>query len=124
VTNIWNKRFELIRGFGWMALAACLLTLVALMASGQARTWAAVFALLFFLPALIYTYIVIIWHWKDRYRGKHSDLWGALILIETSGWFKLVYLFRHLIPDMRQTGRYAGNPSLAYSAEQSQQQSS
>jgi hypothetical protein len=58
------------------------------------------------LPSLIYTFVVIIWHWKERYRGKHSDLWGALIVIETSGWFKIVYLFRHLIPDMRQSGRY------------------
>jgi hypothetical protein len=47
-----------------------------------------------------------LWHWKDRYRGRHSDLWGALLLIETTGWFKLVYLVRHLIPDIRNTGRY------------------
>ena len=54
----------------------------------------------------MYTYVVIIWHWKDRYRGKRSDLWGALILVETSGWFKIAYLFRHLIPDMCHSGRY------------------
>jgi hypothetical protein len=65
------------------------------------------------LPAvLFYTYVVIIWHWKGRYRGNHTDLWGALILLETSGWMKLVYLFRHLIPDMRQTGRYAENSNF------------
>jgi hypothetical protein len=45
-------------------------------------------------------------HWKDRYRGQHSYLWGTLILIETSGWLKLVYLFRHMVPDMLQSGRY------------------
>jgi hypothetical protein len=30
----------------------------------------------------------------------------VLILIETSGWMKLVYIFRHIVPDMRQSGRY------------------
>jgi hypothetical protein len=51
-------------------------------------------------------YVVVILHWKDRYRGRHSDLWGVLILIETSGWMKLVFIFRHIIPDIRHSGRY------------------
>jgi len=63
-------------------------------------------AVLLILPAFVYTYVTVIWHWKNRYRGRHSDLWGTLILIETSGWMKIVYLFRHIIPDMRHTGRY------------------
>jgi hypothetical protein len=73
--------------------------------SGEVRLITLIFAVLLFLPAFVYAYVVIIWHWKDRYRGNHSDLWGALIVIETGSWMKLVYLFRHLIPDMRQTGR-------------------
>ena len=60
-----------------------------------------------FLPGAAYLILVTIWPWKERYRGKHSDLWGGLILFETTGWFKLVYLFRHIIPDARGTGRYA-----------------
>jgi hypothetical protein len=48
---------------------------------------------------------VVIWHWKERYQGKHSDLWGALLLIETSGWLKVIYLFRHIFPDMKRTPR-------------------
>jgi hypothetical protein len=59
------------------------------------------------LPLFFYIYVVVIWHWKARYRGRHSDLWGALILLETSGWFKLIYIFRHLIPDMRGKGHYS-----------------
>jgi hypothetical protein len=70
------------------------------------RVWPGVFAVLLISPALIYIYVLTIWHWKDRYRGRHSDLWGALLLIETSGWFKLVYLFRHMLPDMKNKGRY------------------
>jgi hypothetical protein len=68
---------------------------------------------MFFLPAFVYVYVIVIWHWKDRYRGRHIDLWGVLILLETSGWFKLVYLFRHLIPDMQRAGRYHSDVSLA-----------
>ena len=57
-------------------------------------------------PAVVYFIAVTIWHWKARYRGDRSDLWGALLLLEVSGWLKLVYLFRHLLPDARGTGRY------------------
>jgi len=65
------------------------------------RAFAVVAALLLIVPAFVYIYVVVILHWKDRYRGRHSDLWGVLILIETSGWMKLVYIFRHIVPDMR-----------------------
>jgi len=64
------------------------------------------------VPGCIYAYVLTIWHWKDRYRGGHSDLWGALILIETSGWMKLVYIFRHVLPDMNHSGRYRLDPLL------------
>jgi hypothetical protein len=63
-------------------------------------------ALVAVCPCLIYAYVLIILHWKARYRGSHSDLWGILLLLEASGWFKLVYLFRHLLPDMYGRGRY------------------
>ena len=112
MTNVWSKRFELIRGSGWIALAGLLLGVIAALTSGDVRFWSALFGVLFFLPAFLYTYVVVIWHWKDRYRGKHSDLWGAVILLETSGWLKLVYLFRHLIPDMRHSGRYTDSSPL------------
>jgi hypothetical protein len=102
----WLKRFELIRAFSWMAGAGVLLGIVTLLTPHDFRVWPGVFALLLILPALLYIYVVILWHWKDRYRGRHSDLWGALLLIETSGWLKIVYLFRHLVPDMRNSGRY------------------
>jgi hypothetical protein len=108
----WSKRFELIRSFGWLALGGVFLGLIAVLTSDPVRKWTAIFAILLCLPALLYTYVIILWHWKDRYRGKHSDLWGALILLETSGWFKIVYVFRHLVPDMRHIGRYAVNNTL------------
>ena len=58
-------------------------------------------------PCLIYGYVLTILHWKSRYRGNHSDLWGVLLLLEASSWCKLIYLFRHMLPDMKGRGRYA-----------------
>ncbi len=59
------------------------------------------------VPLVIYATLVCIWHWKARYKGRHSKLWGALLVFEVTGWFKLVYLFRHFIADARRKGRYA-----------------
>jgi hypothetical protein len=67
-------------------------------------------AAMLIIPGFVYVYVIVIWHWKDRYRGKHGDLWGALILLETSGWMKLVYIFRHILPDIYHTGRYRLEP--------------
>jgi len=51
--------------------------------------------------------LIPIYHWKDRYIGGHNTLWGALLVIETSGWSKIIYWFRHIFPDRARTGRYA-----------------
>jgi hypothetical protein len=102
----WQSRFERIRIFAWVAAVGFGFLLCALMTTEVARTFCIVSGVILLLPAAIYVYVMVILHWKDRYRGRHSDLWGALILIETSGWMKIVYLFRHMVPDMRQTGRY------------------
>ncbi|MCS6244516.1 MAG: hypothetical protein H2172_11750 [Opitutus sp.] len=59
------------------------------------------------VPVLLFSYVLTFLHWKERYIGGQSTLWGVLLALETSGWFKIVYLFRHIIPDIRKTGRYA-----------------
>jgi hypothetical protein len=71
-----------------------------------------------FIPGAIYLTLVTIWHWKDRYRGRHSDLWGGLIMLETTGWFRIAYLFRHVMADARGKGRYgrSDTPPLAASS--------
>ena len=58
-------------------------------------------------PCLLYGYVLTILHWKARYRGTHSDFWGIVLVLEVSSWFKVIYFFRHLLPDMRQRGKYA-----------------
>ena len=73
-------------------------------------TWGIVLTItggLLFLPFAVHGNLLAVWHWKKRYRGKHTYLWGALFIFETSGWFKLVYLFRHIFPDYKNAGRYA-----------------
>ena len=109
----------LLKRLGWLALVGALLLAAVLAAAGvsgahtltltlnatqQTMAMVGVFCI---IPALVYLVLLTIWHWKGRYRGTHSNLWGGLLIIETSGWFKIVYLFRHIIPDVRRTGRYA-----------------
>jgi hypothetical protein len=106
----WSNRFANIRVLGWFCVAgaACIPVGIAsygLFGENGAKILLIVGIFLFF-PPFVYIYAITILHWKDRYRGKHSDLWGILILVETSGWSKLVYFFRHLRPDMNNTGRY------------------
>jgi hypothetical protein len=96
MTDKWPRRFELIRQFGWLALVGAVLVAIALGIPESYRAFPLVIGVLFLLPCLVYSYVVVIWHWKDRYVGTHSDLWGALILLETSGWFKIAYFIRHI----------------------------
>jgi hypothetical protein len=111
--NKWEKRFAALCLFGWLGLASLPFFAGAAFSTGFLQGFCIAAGLLLFVPGFIYLYVVILLHWKDRYRGRHSDLWGVLILIETTGWMKLVYLFRHLIPDMRHSGRYRLKSSQA-----------
>ena len=102
-----NKFRILVRLAKLAILAIPLLVLAA--AFHNRPPWANVLLLLAAcscLPCFIFAYVLTILHWKSRYRGTHSDLWGALLLLETSGWFKLIYILRHVTPDMRGRGRY------------------
>ncbi len=107
----WVKRFRNLCFFGWLGLASLPFWVAAMYAKGFLLDVSVIAVLVLCVPGFLYLYVVILWHWKDRYQGKHSDLWGALILLETTGWMKLVYIFRHLIPDLRHTGRYGADAS-------------
>jgi hypothetical protein len=90
-------------------LAIPLVVLAFILPAGSTiREICALLALGSAFPCLVYGYVLTILHWKARYRGSHSDFWGIVLLLEVSSWSKLVYLFRHLLPDMRGSGKYAG----------------
>jgi hypothetical protein len=103
---IWQSRFRWLLRLGIVSLLGLTLLPWVFMTRTAPRP-VAVIGIVLFIPGAVYLLLVTIWHWKERYRGEHSNLWGGLILLETTGWFKLVYLFRHIIPDARGTGRYA-----------------
>lgn len=101
-----RERLGIIAVVGVVVLAVALFALP----DGTAQATTAFLGGLAVLPAFVYLFLLTSWHWKGRYRGSHSDLWGGLLLLETSGWFKVVYLFRHIVPDARGTGRYRREP--------------
>lgn len=93
----WLKRFSLV------ALAGA-----ALMVLGPAADLVPLIVLgaLSLLPLLFWLVFIPVIHWKDRYVGHKSAAWGAFLALETSGWSKLFYWFRHVLPDWQRTGRY------------------
>jgi len=115
MTDPWfTRRFRLFEPLLWVGLAGlALLAGSSLLANESLENAAFVLGFFCFAPLLGYLVLVPIWHWKDRYRGEHSDLWGALLVIEVSGWFKIVYWFRHILPDWRGRGRYARRDQAA-----------
>jgi hypothetical protein len=71
------------------------------------KTWITLIGVFLMVPWFVWMVLVPIYHWKDRYVGERTNLWGAILVIETSGWMKIVYWFRHVLPDRNRTGRYA-----------------
>jgi len=112
--ELFLKRIRLLKRLGWAALFGVMAFVVAALLGGSELRGYAPLAFaggLAVVPGLVYVVLMTIWHWKGRYRGARSDLWGALLIIEASGWFKVIYLVRHIIPDARQSGRYAREKS-------------
>ena len=94
---VYLKRFALLASIG---IAIFLLGISA------EKRWLVVPGVFLVVPLVFWLVLVPIYHWKDRYIGDRSKLWGALLVIETSGWFKIVYWFRHVLPDWNKRGRY------------------
>lgn len=106
----WEQKSATFERLGWPALIGLLLLPAGLWFEW---IWVTTVGALLTLPWFVYVYLMTIWHWKARYRGEHSDLWGALLLIEVSGWFKIIYWLRHIVPDWRGRGRYARQRTAA-----------
>ena len=94
----WLKRFALAAVPG-----------IALVIAGAAFELPLLIALgaFLFVPLLFWVVFIPVVHWKERYIGESSGIWGAFLAFETSGWSKLVYWFRHVRPDWRRAGRYS-----------------
>ena len=113
-------KFELLKRLGQMALLGVGLAVVALMTvvlHGPALVarMCGMFSAVFIAPVVFYFVVLPIFHWKARYRGSHSDGWGVLLLLQFSGWSAVIYFFRHILPDMRRTGRYASETDASQS---------
>src|ERR1700674_3256124 len=105
--DFWeDTQFDLFVFFFWMGVCGCVFLGLCLVVPKQAGIVLFLFAVLLLAPVIVHGNLLAIWHWKSRYRGRHSKLWGALFIIETSGWFKLIYFLRHVLPDRRRKGRY------------------
>ena len=100
----WYKsKWAYLKRFAWMGLIGFIFIIV------FAVTQVEIFGIGIFLVLPLFFWLVLmpLLHWKDRYIGRKSTLWGALLLLETSGWFKIIYWFRHILPDWKRSGRYA-----------------
>ena len=88
-SNLWQSRFRALLWLGIISLFGLAILVPSTFTHEMPPTPLLLTGLLLFVPGAIYSTTVTIWHWKSRYRGKHSDLWGALMLLEVSGWFRL-----------------------------------
>jgi len=104
----FEKLYVWLKRLGMLAIAGVVLLICAgiYQLRGDGGPALIIPGILAIMPIFLFTYCITILHWKHRYIGKKSTLWGVLLMLESSGWFKVVYLFRHLLPDIRGTGRY------------------
>ena len=99
------QKVTLLKRLAWLALIGVIAVGALGVSQGEPSAWMTV-GVLFVVPVAFYLLLLTVWHWKARYVGSHSNLWGGILVLETSGWLKIVYLFRHVIPDARGVGRY------------------
>jgi hypothetical protein len=100
----FEAKWRYLRRFGPFAIGGVLCAAFGL---GTDSHWLAVIGFLLIVPWFFWVTLIPIYHWKDRYLGDRTNVWGALLVIETSGWLKIVYWFRHVLPDRNKVGRYA-----------------
>ncbi|MBB6092911.1 ABC-type transport system involved in cytochrome bd biosynthesis fused ATPase/permease subunit [Povalibacter uvarum] len=100
----FEAKWRYLRRFGPLAIAGLVVAVIGFAISAQ---WLVAIGFLLTVPWFLWVVLIPIYHWKDRYIGERTTLWGALLVIETSGWMKIVYWFRHVLPDRKRAGRYA-----------------
>lgn len=98
-------KWQYLRRFGQFAIVGLVAAIIGILID---QKWLTLIGVIAIIPWFVWVVLIPIYHWKDRYVGERTNLWGALLVIETSGWLKIVYWFRHVLPDRNRTGRYAG----------------
>lgn len=100
----FTGKFAWLKKLFWLALPGVGIAVIGALSEVPGLL---VIGVLMVVPLIVFAYVLTFLHWKHRYVGTSSTLWGVLLAIETSGWFKIVYVFRHILPDIRGSGRYA-----------------
>ncbi len=103
----FHPKFRLLRKFALASLAGALLLALAMYFNTPAL--AAVGAITI-VPLIFWVAYIPVLHWRERYIGTRIGVWGAFLVFETSSWSKLIYWFRHVLPDFRKQGRYLNSP--------------
>ena len=95
---LWLKRFAIAATVGVALIVIAFAADVAALAFPGA---------LLVIPLVFWLAFIPIMHWRDRYIGGRSGVWGAFLVFETSSWSKLFYWFVHVLPDWRRSGQYS-----------------
>src|SRR5689334_10199378 len=96
--DFWQEtKFAWFLIFSWMVVPAIAMVAVAL--AGPVDWPYGLVGMAGFLlmtAFMVHLNLLAIWHWKVRYVGNHSKLWGSVIVLLTyTGWGNLVYFFKH-----------------------------
>jgi ABC-type dipeptide/oligopeptide/nickel transport system permease subunit len=102
-TEWFNEKFTYLKRF---FLAAILGSILAYLGNMKEISSITVVGVILIIPFLLWLVLIPVFHWKDRYVGKSSGVWGFLLVFETTSWSKIIYWFKHVIPDWRKSGRY------------------
>ena len=105
----WYKyKFRWLKRFFFSALVGLFAVAISFAQPNEAiRSVLGVLTALAIIPLIFMLCFIPVLHWKDRYRGTKSNLWGFFLVFETSGWSKIFYWFMHVLPDKNSEGPYA-----------------
>jgi hypothetical protein len=110
-SNFWQEvKYRWLIFFAWMIVPAMGLFfwVVFLTSSTDVLSLLPYLAgsFLLMVPCFVHLQLLAVWHWKQRYTGTHSKLWGALFVLEFTGWSKIIYFFLHVLPDRQNQRAY------------------
>lgn len=104
----FSGKFRWLKRFFFVSIAGLICALLGAFAPNETlSSILVVLGLLAIIPLIFMLCFIPILHWKDRYVGSKSNVWGAFLVFETSGWTKIFYWFVHVLPDKGMTGQYA-----------------